>query len=127
MTPAGNTNVTIGLAWGWPARSPVAPMTRPPTAPDLDKVIVMLTDGQNTQNRWSSSSLVDRLRTSKVCDNIKAANIKVYTVRVIDGNGTLLKNCATKPSMYYDVDQAIELNSVFSSIAQNLANLRIAK
>ena len=24
------------------------------------------------------------------------------------GNGTLLKNCATKPSMYYDVDQAID-------------------
>ena len=48
-------------------------------------------------------------------------------MRVIDGNGTLLKNCATKPSMYYDVDQAVALNSVFSSIAQNLANLRIAK
>jgi hypothetical protein len=46
---------------------------------------------------------------------------------VIDGNGTLLKSCATKPSMYYDVDQAIELSSVFSSIAENLANLRIAK
>jgi hypothetical protein len=48
-------------------------------------------------------------------------------VRVIDGNGTLLKNCATKPDMYYDVDQADQLNVVFKSIAQNLANLRIAK
>jgi len=46
---------------------------------------------------------------------------------VIDGNATLLKGCATKPEMYYDVDQAIELNSVFSSIAQNLANLRITQ
>ena len=66
-------------------------------------------------------------RTEKVCDNIQAANIKVYTVRVINGNGTLLKECATKPGMYYDVDQASELGGVFSSIAQNLANLRIAK
>ena len=48
-------------------------------------------------------------------------------VRVINGNATLLKNCATKPDMYYDVDEASELNGVFSSIAQNLANLRIAK
>ncbi len=127
MTPAGNTNVTIGLAWGFQLVSPVAPFHAPPEAPDLDKVIVILTDGQNTQNRWSSStSSVDK-RTEKVCDSIKSANIKLYTVRVIDGNGTLLRNCASKPSMYYDVDRAIELTSVFSSIAQNLANLRIAR
>jgi hypothetical protein len=29
--------------------------------------------------------------------------------------------------MYYDVQQASQLNAVFSSIAQNLANLRIAQ
>jgi hypothetical protein len=29
--------------------------------------------------------------------------------------------------MYYDVQQASQLNNVFSSIAQNLANLRVAK
>ena len=127
MTPTGNTNVTIGLAWGFQLLSPVAPFNAPPPAPDLDKVIIILTDGENTQNRWTSSSSSIDSRTSKVCDNIKATNIKLYTVRVIDGNGTLLKNCATKPSMYYDVDQAIELTSVFGSIAQNLANLRIAK
>ena len=127
MTPSGNTNVTIGLAWGFQLLSPVAPFNAPPPAPDLDKVIVILTDGENTQNRWTSSSSSINTRTQKACDNIKAENIKLYTVRVIDGNGTLLKNCATKPSMYYDVDQAIELTSVFSSIAQNLANLRIAK
>jgi hypothetical protein len=46
---------------------------------------------------------------------------------VINGNGTLLKNCASNPSMYFDVQQASQLNGVFTSIAQNLANLRIAK
>jgi len=29
--------------------------------------------------------------------------------------------------MYYDVQQASQLNGVFTSIAQTLANLRIAK
>lgn len=127
MSPTGNTNVTIGLAWGFQLLSPTAPFYAPAPATDLDKVIVILTDGTNTQNRWSSSESSIDSRTSKVCDNIKAANIKLYTVRVIDGNATLLRNCATKTSMYYDVDQAIELNSVFSSIAQNLANLRITQ
>jgi hypothetical protein len=46
---------------------------------------------------------------------------------VIDGNATLLRNCATNPTMYYDVQNATQLNTVFSAIAQNLANLRIEK
>jgi hypothetical protein len=128
MQPSGNTNTTIGLAWGWQTLSNVGPFNNAaPTAPDLDKVIVLLTDGQNTQNRWTSSQTSIDTRTQKACDNIKAANIKIYTVRVINGNATLLTNCASKPDMYYDVDQASQLDNVFSSIAQNLANLRIAK
>ena len=127
MTPTGNTNVTIGMAWGFQLLSPVAPFNAPAPAPDLDKVIVILTDGTNTQNRWSSTESVIDARTSKVCDNIKAANIRVYTVRVLDGNATLLQGCASKPSMYYDVSQAVQLNGVFGSIAQNLANLRITQ
>jgi Flp pilus assembly protein TadG len=127
MTPAGNTNVTIGLAWGFQLISPVDPFNAPAPAPDLDKVIVILTDGTNTQNRWSSTESTIDARTQKVCDNIKAANIKLYTVRVIDGNASLLQGCASKPTMYYDVQQAIQLTSVFGSIAQNLANLRITQ
>ncbi|MES1155389.1 MAG: VWA domain-containing protein [Pseudorhodoplanes sp.] len=127
MTPTGNTNVTIGLQMAWQTLSNNAPFNAPAPATDLDKVIILLTDGQNTQNRWTSSTSSIDSRTQKACDNVKAANIKLYTVRVIDGNATLLKNCATKVDMYYDVDAASELNGVFSSIAQNLANLRIAK
>ena len=127
MTPAGNTNVTIGLAWGFQMLSPVAPFNAPAPAEDLDKVIILMTDGDNTQNRWSTSNSVIDARTQKACDNVKAAGIKLYTVRVIDGDATLLKGCATKPAMYYDVQQAIQLNSVFGSIAQNLANLRITQ
>jgi Flp pilus assembly protein TadG len=127
MSPAGNTNVTIGLAWGFQLLSPVEPFNAPPPATDLDKVIILMTDGENTQNRWSSSASAIDARTQKACDNVKAANIKLYTVRVINGDANLLKGCATKPDMYYDVQQAVQLSSVFSSIAQNLANLRITQ
>jgi Flp pilus assembly protein TadG len=127
MTPTGNTNTTIGLAWGFQHLTTNAPFAAAAPRPDLDKVIIMLTDGTNTQNRWTSSSSSIDSRTVKACDNIKAQNIKLYTVRVIDGNASLLRGCATKPEMFYDVDEAVELNVVFSSIAQNLANLRITK
>ena len=127
MTPVGYTNVTIGLQMAWQTLSPVAPFNAPSPSPDVDKVIILLTDGDNTQNRWSTTGSVIDARTQKACDNAKADNIKIYTVRVIEGNAALLQNCATSPDMYYDVDQASELNGVFSAIAQKLATLRIAK
>jgi Flp pilus assembly protein TadG len=128
MNPAGNTNVTIGLVWGWHALTGGEPLPQgSPPAPDKDKVIVLLTDGDNTQNRWSQSGSSIDQRTALACTNVKAANIKLYTVRVIDGDANLLRTCASKTNMYYEVSQASQLNSVFSSIAQNLANLRISK
>ena len=129
MQPNGNTNVTIGLVWAWHALTSNTPLTEAAApSPDLDKVIILLTDGDNTEawnnsnnTKITSQSTIDA-RTSTACTNIKAANIKIYTVRVIDGNATLLKNCATNPTMYFDVQNASQLNSVFSAIAQNLAN-----
>jgi Flp pilus assembly protein TadG len=128
MTPAGNTNTTIGLVWGWHALTSNLPLTQGATpATDLDKVIIMLTDGTNTEDRWSTTQSAIDARMQMACDNVKAGNIRVYTVRVIDGNASLLQGCATNTNMYYDVQQASELNSVFTSIAQNLASLRISK
>ena len=127
MTPVGNTNVTIGLVWAWHALTAGAPFTGAAPAPDLDKVIILLTDGDNTKNRFTTTSSSIDNRTKLACANAKAANIKIYTIRVIDGNASLLRNCASNPSMYYDVQQASQLNTVFGAIAQNLANLRVSK
>lgn len=127
MTPTGNTNTTIGLAWGWQTLAPNEPFNAPEPDDDLDKVIVLLSDGENTQNRWTTSSSSIDARTRKVCDNIKAAGIKIYTIRVINGDANLLRDCASKNSMYYNVSQAAQLSGVFGSIADNLANLRIVE
>ncbi|MBX9774696.1 MAG: VWA domain-containing protein [Xanthobacteraceae bacterium] len=128
LQPVGNTNVTIGLTWGFHAVSSTGPLANAaPPAADLEKVIILLTDGDNTQNRWTQVQADIDARTAKACAVVKAANIKIYTVRVIDGNAALLQACATKPDMYYNVQNASQLNAVFTTIAQSLANLRIAK
>ena len=131
------TNITIGLAWGWHALFNNDPLTQAEEPKeDLDKVIILMTDGDNTQNRWNrfnaNNGAIDD-RTELACENFKALSqtlpggIKLYTVRTMDGNETLLRNCATKTDMYYNVETASQLNAVFSSIAKNLASLRIAK
>lgn len=128
MTASGYTNVTIGLVWGWHALTAGVPLTSAQaSAPDLDKVIVLLTDGLNTQNRWSTRASSIDARTALACTNAKNAGFKIYTVRVIEGDADLLRGCASHPSMYYDVQQAGQLTAAFGSIAQSLASLRIAK
>jgi hypothetical protein len=128
LQPVGNTNVTIGLDWAFNALTASGPLggAAVPSG-DLDKVIILLTDGDNTQNRWSNSAADIDARTRLACDNAKKANIKLYTIRVIDGNASLLQGCATRTDMYYNVQNASQLNDVFAQIAKNLANLRIAK
>ena len=128
MIPTGTTNVTIGLAWAWHALTSNLPLTEGSIPSDeIDKVIILLTDGENTENRWTTSSTQIDARTKKVCDNVKAAKIKLYTVRVINGNASLLQQCASKTDMYFNVTTASQLDGVFTAISKNLANLRIAK
>jgi Flp pilus assembly protein TadG len=134
MEPNGNTNVTIGLAWAWAALTSNAPyMEAAVPATDLDKVIIILTDGDNTEswdninNRTVTTETAINARTAAVCSNIRSAAIKVYAIRVINGNASLLQSCATRPDMYYDVQQASQLDVVFAAIAKQLSNLRIAK
>jgi len=88
---------------------------------------VFLTDGLNTQNRWTTKASDIDARTKLVCDNIKKAGIKIYTIRVMEGNQALLQSCASNPGMYYNVTQASQINPVFEEIARSLQQLRISR
>jgi len=128
MTPSGMTNVTIGMAWGWHALTQGEPLTQAQAVKsDVEKVLILLTDGLNTANRFTTNpSQIDK-RTETVCDNVKKAKIRVFTVRVIEGSVDLLRNCATASNMFYDVQVASELKDVFTSIAASLSGVRLAK
>jgi Flp pilus assembly protein TadG len=128
MQPDGNTNVSIGLAWAWHSLTSGDPLTEAAAAnSDLNKYIILMTDGENTQNRWTSNSASIDARTAATCTAVKAAGIKIYTIRVIDGNADLLRNCASDPTMYYDVQNANQLTSVFNSIGATLAKLHLSQ
>ena len=128
MTPSGMTNVTIGMMWGWHALTPSEPFTQGQSPrPDVEKVIILLTDGLNTANRFTNNASQIDKRTAAVCDNIKKAKIKLFTVRVIEGNLDLLQGCATAPNMFYDVQVASQLKDVFTSIAASLSGVRLSK
>ncbi|UZF95076.1 pilus assembly protein [Bosea sp. NBC_00550] len=127
MTPVGNTNVTIGAVWGWATLSQSAPFTeaKPTTEPRLKKYMILLTDGDNTENRFTKSGNAIDDRTRLACANAKSAGINLYTIRVIDGDAALLKECASKPEMYYEVTSASQLDPVFRTIANEISAVRL--
>jgi Mg-chelatase subunit ChlD len=129
MHPAGNTNQTIGLQWAWQSLTQTDPLNAPAKDPNYQykDIIILLTDGLNTENRWSqTASSVDK-RTQKACDNIRTAEITLYTVLVMAGNATLLQGCATDQTKYFALTSADQLITTFNTIGGQLAKLHLAK
>lgn len=152
----GNTNVGEGLAWGWRLLSPSLPFSEGAAynTPNLNKVIILMTDGQNnipgrdTQNNsvyssygyiaknrigttsQSSSTIRTKMdeRLLLACTKAKAAGIIIYTVALgSDADADLLKTCATKSSYAYAPTTGAELTPVFQQIAASINKLRIAQ
>ncbi len=130
MQPNGNTNQAIGLQMGWQTLT-AAPFTVPAmdTNYKYNQVIILLTDGLNTEDRWYSSQSSIDTRQQKTCDNIKNAGITLYTVQVNTGNdptSTLLKNCASDSSKFFLLTSSTEIITTFNQIGTALSNLRLS-
>jgi len=129
MTAAGNTNVTIGVAWGMAALSQRAPLTEslPPDETDLRRIMVVLTDGENTENRWTQNTRSIDDRTRLACDSAKASGMLVFTIRVLEGNQDLLEDCASERAYYFNVTDVDDLLPAFEGIARTISRLRVAE
>lgn len=111
MTAVGDTNIPMGMMWGWHVLSPYAPFADGVAydTPKTKKIVVMMTDGQNTEtaNGNNDASFYSGLgyiwqgrlglttsatnaqrqaaldsRLTTLCANMKAQGVDIYTVRV---------------------------------------------
>ncbi|MEX0853509.1 MAG: pilus assembly protein TadG-related protein [Bauldia sp.] len=115
MIALGATNIEEGLMWGWRVLSPSAPFTegRAYTANDNQKILVFMTDGENTyyptskypgtwygawgfisKNHLGTTSTDQDVeqnkmdeRTAIACQAVKDAGITVYTVAFTGSGG----------------------------------------
>jgi Flp pilus assembly protein TadG len=139
MSADGWTNVTIGARFGLAALAPTAPVGGGVAfgTPDVDKYLVILTDGKNTRSRSTNNQTLIDDKTKAMCDDIKAKSsrrdakgnpipdVKVFTIRVMEGNKALLTSCATNASMYKEVNSASEIDAVFKDIIREITRLRL--
>lgn len=132
MSPNGNTNQAVGLAWGWLSLVGGGPFTVPAMDPhyQYSQVIILLTDGLNTQDRWYSNQALIDARQTLTCTNIRNAGITLYTIQVNTGGdptSTLLQQCANPASNFFLLTSASQIITTFNQIGTNLSKLRVAK
>jgi uncharacterized protein YegL len=130
MTAAGNTNQAIGLQVGWQSLT-ASPFTVPAMDPNYQyrQVIILLTDGLNTEDRWYGWQSSIDAREQTTCDNIKASGITLYTVQVnTDGDptSTLLQSCASDSSKFFLLTSSTQIVDAFKQIGTALSNLRLS-
>jgi Flp pilus assembly protein TadG len=131
MSPGGNTNQNIGLALAWMSLNGGGPFTVPAMDPSYtySQVIVLLSDGLNTQNRWYSSQSAIDDRQEITCQKVKQAGILVYTVQVNTGGdptSTLLRDCASDKNKFFELKSADQMVTTFNTISTELGKLFVA-
>ncbi len=131
MSPNGNTNQAIGLQWGWQTLTQ-SPFTVPAYDPayQYQKIIILLTDGMNTEDRWYTNSNLIDAREKLLCQNIKADGISMFTVQVNTGHdptSQMLKDCASSADQTFLLTKADQIVTTFAAIGTALSQLRISK
>jgi Flp pilus assembly protein TadG len=144
MSAAGNTNQGIGLALGWMSLTGGGPFTMPTEDPNYQysHVIILLSDGLNTQDRWygtgdtCSSMMCLDYRERMTCDNAKNAGITIYTVQVntdSEATSSVLRYCAgatagtADPNKFFLLTSSTQIVTTFQQIGTQISKLRIAK
>ena len=134
MEPDGGTAGHLGIAWGWYMISPdwasvwpTSSTPKPYNDPDTVKAMIIMTDGEF--NTWHNSGEGNSFEQAQdLCDEIKATGITIYTVAfdAPTAGEEILAYCASESSFAFTADNGNELKDAYTTIAQNISDLRIA-
>lgn len=149
MQPTGGTDQSIGLAVAWQSLLVGGPLNTPAEDSNTtyNRVIIILSDGLNTQDRWpdygdgssqASGNPIDARQTLQ-CQNLQAAKdangAPMYTIYAIqvdtssppDPTSTVLQNCASSPDKFFMLTSSTQIVTTFNTIGTALSKLRLAK
>jgi Flp pilus assembly protein TadG len=149
MQPTGGTDQEVGLAWAWQSLIPGGVLNAPAEDANTtyNRVIIILSDGLNTEDRWpdngngstqASGNPIDA-RQALLCSNLKAAKdfkgnymYTVYTIQVntstpADATSTVLQNCASSSDKFYMLTSSSQIVTTFQTIGTALSKLRVAR
>ncbi len=138
MKANGSTNQAIGVEHGWQLLTTGAPYATGALPGGTSKVLILFSDGLNTQNRWvgdgstegsPDDALIDA-RENAACTAAKADKVTIYAIFIhigTNGNSTALQNCASDSTKYYDLTSSAQIKDAFADIAQKITNLHVSQ
>lgn len=96
----GNTNIPIGLAWGWNTVAPGAPFADGTAynTPNYKKIIILMTDGENTMDQRDTPN-----------DGSYAGTAYIWQGRVLKANGQPLQQGASSADRTAALDSRLAL------------------
>lgn len=138
LTTDGSTYLPAGLIWGWRMLDSKAPFDDiSNTDAKRQRALVFMTDGKNTlslnqpKHDGNDENAANDL-TSELCELIKAENIQIFSVayKFEGGDATaksIVRQCATKPDMFFDAQNQAQLESAFENIGKALFTVRLTR
>lgn len=131
MQANGNTNQTIGIIHGLQSLVPGDPYNAGTLPNDTTMVLIILSDGLNTQNRWSGTASDIDAREKLACKAARDKGAVIYSVFVdlngAQGNSAPLQDCATDSAHYFDLTSADQIDTAFKAIGTAITQLRVAQ
>lgn len=132
LVPFGGTATDRGAVWGWRTISEkwrgywnIADADRPYDIdePQNTKVLVLMTDGENSYPHNSDAAL------TRICNNAKAAGITVVSINFATPTSLypLYQNCASSPDLFFPAATGDQLRNTFRAIALQLSVLRLVR
>ena len=134
LTAWGETYIAPALLWGWRVLSPYTPYADGAAYNSRTrKYLVLMTDGFNTHSpnypdhEGMNTTDANNL-TAQTCAAIKAKGIVIFTVAFQVSDATIksvLQNCASTTTGYFDSASTTDLLTAFQSIGNAITQVRI--
>lgn len=121
MGAGGNTNMTIGVAWGHAMLSKQVPFTQTLEDSGTEKletrrILILMTDGENTKSQHSTNKASNDGWTKDACTSAKSDGIEIYSVGFIGGDDAVLTACAS-PGNHITAATLADIGPVFHTLA----------
>ncbi|WP_406856395.1 Tad domain-containing protein [Alsobacter sp. KACC 23698] len=131
----GCTNITLGAYWGGVMLDPQRPIAGAANWGDRKKIMLLMSDGMNTTDRWTSipdagecarKESMDPL-TIDTCSAIKSKNIEIYAINVVNGDPHVLEECASGPDHYFYASNAAKVAEHLEALTDEMKKRTIVR
>lgn len=141
MSATGETYIPAGVMWGLRTLTPSEPYSesagdaRDNEGNRIAKVLVLMTDGENTKSPTypghdGSDAAMSNQLTLEACNEAKSKRLQIFTIAfsvTSDPVKNLLRSCASRTGNFFDAADAEQLDAAMQAIAGQLGSLRLTQ